>query len=658
MFKKNLNLKFSVTAILLVYTITIFAQIDTSGVNKLFSMDLLDLMNQKVVSASKYSQNSADAPSSIGVITAAEIKQYAYKTLGEALNSQRGMYLSDDKNYLYTGSRGFSRPTDYNNRIIVMIDGHIMNEVVYGSSFMGNELGINLDNVERIEIIRGPGSSLYGSGSMLNTINLIMKKGAASNGITVSAGAGSFGTENLSAIYGKKFKNTDISISGTGGTSNGENYYFSELNFPEKNFGKSLGMDWEKFTGFQASITNGNFKISSSFTDRSKGIPTGAFNTDLTGNVESSDRRFYLESSFTKKLHNNNYLLFRLYYDDYLYNGSYPTAGFGYFDASQGKWSGGEVQYYLEAGKRNIITAGFEYKYAFRNTYHEWDNDTTFFRKNYPFSFYSIYGQDQLKITEKLNLTGGLRFDQYSVFGHSTSPRLALVYRYSAGSSIKLLYSAAFRIPNLYEAYYESYNNHKSNPDIMPERIRTTEIAWLHKISGSFSGSMSVYRFAIFNLIDQILDTDGLSQFRNIGRATGTGAEYEVKYKNPRNASQAFLNLTLQHTIDNETGELLSNSPAFMIKSGFVFGFTRYLSIVPEFFYESGRKTLTSNKTGDIYLFNLGINSNKIFNHFELSLKTRNLFNIKYYTPGGNEHVQDEIVQNSRNIYIKLTAHF
>ena len=145
-------------------------------------------MNQKVITASKYDQNTAEAASSIGTITADEIKIFGYKTLGEVLNSQRGMYLSNDKNYLYVGSRGFSRPTDYNNRFVIMIDGHIMNEVVYGSAFMGNELGINLDNVEKFEIIRGPGASVYGSGAMLNIVNVIMKKGIKTDGVTVSVG--------------------------------------------------------------------------------------------------------------------------------------------------------------------------------------------------------------------------------------------------------------------------------------------------------------------------------------------------------------------------------------------------------------------------------------------------------------------------------------
>jgi iron complex outermembrane receptor protein len=182
--KKIYSLIF-VALLLLAPLIKLTGQVDTSGVNQLFQMDLLDLMNQKVVTASKYIQSSAEAASSIGVITAAEIKQFGYRTLGEALNSQRGMYQSNDKNYLYIGSRGFSRPTDYNNRIVIMIDGHIMNEVVYGSAFMGNELGINLDNIDKIEIIRGPGASVYGSGAMLNIINVIMKKGDETIGMAI-----------------------------------------------------------------------------------------------------------------------------------------------------------------------------------------------------------------------------------------------------------------------------------------------------------------------------------------------------------------------------------------------------------------------------------------------------------------------------------------
>lgn len=658
----KIKIRYFFTSFLIIQIVsglTLSGQIDTTGVNRLFDMNLSDLMNQKVVTASKYSQVSSEAASSIGVITADEIKKYGYRTLGEALNSQRGIYLSNDKDYLYIGSRGFSRPTDYNNRIVVMIDGHILNEVVYGSSFMGNELGINLAKVEKIEIIRGPGASIYGSGGMLNIINLIMKKGAEINGVDISAGIGSFGKKDLSVIYGKKINATDIAISATGGTLKGENYFFSELDSPGTNLGRSEGNDWEKFVGFQATLINRDFRISSSYSNRSKGIPTGAFNTDLTGDVKSTDKRFFVESSYRKQFKKNSSLLLRLYYDEYNYSGSYPSYEYNSFDASTGRWAGGEVQYYLEAGKRNIITAGFEYKYAFHDTYKEWDNDTTYFSQNVPFSVFSLYAQDQIKLLKNLNFTAGLRYDQYSVFGHSLSPRLALVYKYSGSSSVKLLYSEAFRIPNFYEAYYKSYNVHKTNPDIKSERIRAAEITWSHKISGSVFGNLSVYRFTIYNLIDQVLDkNDELSEFMNIGKATGTGAEYEFRYKHPTNDNQAFLNFTLQRSVDNNSEQLLSNSPEFMVKSGIVCAFSKYLNFVPEFFYETGRKTLAGNKTGDVYLFNFGITSCRFLKYFEASLKAQNLFNIKYYVPGGNEHIQDELIQDSRIIYLKLTAHF
>lgn len=640
-------------------TVVSFGQVDTSGIKDLFEMSLTDLMNQKVVSASRFTQSTPEAASSIATITADDIKFFGYRTLGEALNSQRGMYISDDKNYTYVGSRGFSRPTDYNNRIVTMIDGHIINEVVYGSSFMDNSLGINLDNVERIEIIRGPGASVYGSGAMLNIINIIMKKGADDDGVSVSAGIGSFGRKNLSAIYGRKIKNTDISVSGTGGTYKGENYYFEELDAPETNFGKSEGKDWEKYFGFHGALTISNFKLTSSISSRSKGIPTGAFETDLTGDVRSADERFYVESTYQKEIADNSSLNFRLCYDDYHYSGSYPGGGEDSFDASHGHWLGAEIKYYLEAGERNIITAGIEYRNVLRSDYREWDNDTTYFYKNFPYSFISLYAQDQVRLVKNLNFTAGLRYDHYSVFGQAVSPRLALVYTYSTASYLKLLYSGAFRIPNIYEAFYESYGFHFSNSDIQPEKIRTAELAWSQKLSGTFYGTLSLYTYSVFDLIDQVLDeTEGLTTFRNIGSAKVTGAEYELKFVDKENQNQAFLNLSLQKAKDENTGDILSNSPAFLFKSGIVIAVPKYFFIIPEFFFETGRKTLAGNETSDVYLFNLGINSVRFLKYFEASIKARNILNRKYYYPGGYEHVQDALIQDSRNICLKITAHF
>ena len=384
-------------------------QSDTTNISNLLKMSLSDLMNQEVITSSKFNQKVAEAASSISVITSDEIKYFNYSTLGEALNSLSGFYLSSDKNYLYTGSRGFSRPTDYNNRIVVMIDGHVMNEVVYGSISMENAMGLNLGNIDRIEIIRGPGASIYGSGAMLDIINIILKKGSQTNGLEVSAGSGSYGRNEISAVFGKQVNKLDISTSAIGGISNGENYYFPELNNSLKNYGVSKGMDWEKFAGFQTKVTYKNFNIAGLLTGRLKSIPTGAFGTNLNGKVYTEDDRSFLEMSYKFQLGKRGSILLRGYFDNYYYSGTYPSNTVDSSDeSSRGKWGGSELQYYQEIGKRNILTAGLEYKNILRTDYKELVNSKVYFNKNFPYSFYSLNIQDQFNIIKQLSLTAGL----------------------------------------------------------------------------------------------------------------------------------------------------------------------------------------------------------------------------------------------------------
>ncbi len=121
------------------------------------------LLNIKIDAAAKYSQSIREAPASVTVITAADIADYHYQTVGDALGSVRGFYLSYDRAYLYLGVRGFSRPSDYNNRILILLNGHTMNENIFDFALIGTALGMHLNNVERIEIVQGPGSVLYGS---------------------------------------------------------------------------------------------------------------------------------------------------------------------------------------------------------------------------------------------------------------------------------------------------------------------------------------------------------------------------------------------------------------------------------------------------------------------------------------------------------------
>src|SRR6266496_2474838 len=131
----------------------------------------------KVYSASKHLQAAGDAPSSVTVITAEEIQEHGYRTLADVLRSVRGFFVTYDRNYTSVGVRGFARPGDYNTRVLLLVDGHRLNDNIYDEAMIGTEFPIDIDLIQRIEIIRGPVSSLYGSNALFAVINIITRRG-------------------------------------------------------------------------------------------------------------------------------------------------------------------------------------------------------------------------------------------------------------------------------------------------------------------------------------------------------------------------------------------------------------------------------------------------------------------------------------------------
>jgi len=139
-------------------------------------MSLEQLGQLSVYSASKREQGVKDAPSSVTVITADEIQRYGYRTLAEILETVRGFYVTNDRYQSYVGVRGFGRLGDWNSRILLLVDGHRINDNVLGQAFIGLEFPVDIDLIQRIEIIRGPSSSLYGAEAFFGVINVITRK--------------------------------------------------------------------------------------------------------------------------------------------------------------------------------------------------------------------------------------------------------------------------------------------------------------------------------------------------------------------------------------------------------------------------------------------------------------------------------------------------
>src|SRR6187200_432573 len=118
--------------------------------------DLLKLKVNTVYAASKFEQEIVQAPAAVSIITAEEIQNHGYRTLADVLRSVRGFYVSYDRNYSYVGVRGFQRPGDYNGRILLLVNGHQLNDTIFESALLGTESPIDLSVIDRVEVVRGP----------------------------------------------------------------------------------------------------------------------------------------------------------------------------------------------------------------------------------------------------------------------------------------------------------------------------------------------------------------------------------------------------------------------------------------------------------------------------------------------------------------------
>jgi len=148
---------------------------------------------QMVTGVSRRPLPLSETPSSVTVIPAAEISAMGYRTLGEALRWVRGLFVTDDRNYTFLGVRGLQRPGDYNNKILLTLDGHSLNGAVYGDAAIGPELGLDLEQVERIEVVRGPGSTFYGSYAALAVVNVVTRRPHGEPGARFDLRAGGAG---------------------------------------------------------------------------------------------------------------------------------------------------------------------------------------------------------------------------------------------------------------------------------------------------------------------------------------------------------------------------------------------------------------------------------------------------------------------------------
>src|SRR5579864_6706885 len=164
------------------------------SVNDLTLLTLDQLMDIKVEGAALHPQSLSDAPASVTIMTAEDIRKYGYRTLGEALKSVRGFYTGNNRTFHTVGVRGFNLPGDYASRLVVMVNGHNLADNVFDFElYFGPDFPIDMNLIQRIEVIRGPSSALYGSNGVFATVNIITKPPEEVGPPSLTTDLGSFG---------------------------------------------------------------------------------------------------------------------------------------------------------------------------------------------------------------------------------------------------------------------------------------------------------------------------------------------------------------------------------------------------------------------------------------------------------------------------------
>ena len=145
-------------------------------------MSLEQLLDVTIIGASKYEQKQDEVAAAVSVITRSEIKAFGWRTLDEALASLPGIHTTYDRQYNYLGTRGFGLPGDFNTRVLLTINGNRVNDVVYDAAISGRAFPLDLDLIERIEFIPGPGGAVYGQNALFGVVNVVTRSGAGVDG--------------------------------------------------------------------------------------------------------------------------------------------------------------------------------------------------------------------------------------------------------------------------------------------------------------------------------------------------------------------------------------------------------------------------------------------------------------------------------------------
>jgi iron complex outermembrane receptor protein len=684
-------------------------EVDTINTQMLFSLSLDDLMNIEIESSVKQKQSITEAPSVVTVITARQIRESGYLSIAEALNSTVGFDVITDYFQPNLGIRGINGGMRSWSRLAkVMIDGQ---SVAFRSS-SDNYLDLSLipiEVVEKIEIVRGPNSAIYGKNAFLGVINIITKSGSALQDNSVTHFGGFYHQKpayGISTVLGGQQNNIDFVLSssfaqfdfsGLAPMNIPESDIYSENDVTEQNeilpfsvFAK-LRYQSDRIGDFSLDVSHQNINHKHEFADW--GTLTHHNRISLKNSYGRlryakdlfSDFQLNMAVAYSQSSPSNNEILDT--------DGDHSTWILRELKTSSIDLNGDLLYIFNE---NNNVTLGVDYT-ADMHEYQKYYTITETSDKilnpggsDGPNSFNNLGVFLQLILNpssffnlnflKNLTITAGYRFDFHSIYEDVLTYRLAAVYPFTKSFSTKLMYGTSFNAPSSAQLYTNAMFSGDiiGNPELKPEKAKTLEWALIGRLTDHFSFTSTVFYTTIDDKIEYLLPFGETSNITaaNISKVYSAGIESELNVV--FNNSTSYLNYSYQKSLNERYNPMLGDIrvktniyPQHMIKAGETYKIpklhllvhldgkfisSRKASEQNSYVYDPINYAINSYSLDPYFIMDLNIQSTdiRLFTNKEsiISLKIENLFNQTYYYPGFSDF---DIPGMGRSVILKLT---